>query len=119
MRYLEIDVGTPSKEPLPWWCRVLEKISPKGNPDLEKYYDETRIWWLEINDKREPQREIGFDMDGNPIVLGPIGNNYGFLIDSPIDWNDSKIDSDEAAKNFEKQWAIVWDKFKHLDKGKR
>jgi hypothetical protein len=119
MRYLKIDVGTWSKEPLPWWCRVLQKIIPAANPDLEKYYDETRVWWLEINDNGEPQREIGFDINGNPIVLGPIGNNYGFLVDSSDDWNDSKEDSDEAAKNFDQQWAVVWNKFKHLDKESR
>ena len=118
MRYLEIKVGPWSKEPSPFWYRVLQKFIPAANPDLEKYYDETQVWWLEITDNGEPQREIGFDAKGNPIVLGPIGNNYGFLIDSSIDWSDSNEDSEEAVKNFDKQWAIVWDKFKFLEKNR-
>ena len=64
-----------------------------------------------------PRREIGFDEDMNPIVLGPIGNNFGFLVDSSDDWSTSKEDSEEVAKGFQAAWKEVWPTFKHLDKG--
>ena len=86
MRYLEIDVGPWSDKPPPWWCRILQKIIPAANPELETYYQKTRKWWLEVDDEGKPQREIGFDAEENPIVLGPIGRNYGFLVDSSVDW---------------------------------
>ena len=116
MRYLEIKTGAWSIEPLPWWCRILQKIIPRANPDIEKLYFQTRFWWLEVDDKNVPQREIGFDKFKKPIVLGPIGDNFGFLVDSSDDWSDSKDDSEEAKELFEKTWEELFPKFKHLEK---
>lgn len=116
MRYLEIRIGPWGDTPLPWWCRILQKIIPAANPDIERYYKHTRVWWLETDDAGVPQREIGFDADMNPIVVGPVGNNLGFLVDSSDDWSDSDEDSEQAAQGFEKAWETIWPKFEHLDK---
>lgn len=116
MRYLEIDTGPWTDEPLPWWCRILQKIIPAANPDLESYYPKTRKWWLEVDDEGKPQREIGFDAENNPIVLGPIGNNYGFLVDGSDNWKDSKEDSSEAKNDFERVWQSLLQQFAYLEK---
>lgn len=117
MRYLEINTGPCwSDEPLPWWCRILQKILPAANPDIEKLYFQTHIWWLELDDENKPQREIGFDENKKPIVIGPIGNNFGYLVDCSDDWSDSKEDSEDASELFEKTWDVVYTQFKHLEK---
>jgi len=116
MRYLEIDIGPWTEEPSPWWGRILQKVIPAANPDFEKIYPKTRKWWVEIDDEGKPLREIGFDAEHNPIVLGPIGRNYGFLVDSPINWKESEGDSDEAGKNFETTWQELLRKFYYLEK---
>ncbi len=116
MRYLQIDTGPWPDQPLAWWCRILQKVIPAANPDLEKYYPLTRFWWLELDANGKPKREIGFDSNRNPIVLGPIGNNYGFLVDSSDDWSDSKEDSAVAAKEFQTTWETLSPTFKHLEK---
>ena len=115
MRYLEIKTGPWGDSPLPWWCRILQKVIPAANPDLEPYYPETRTWWLEIDDDGAPLREIGFDADMQAIVLGPVGRNFGFLVDSSDDWRDSEEDSEVAAKAFQSKWDEIWPAFKHLD----
>ncbi len=115
-KYIEIHTGRWPDKPLPWWCRVLQKIIPAANPDLEKqYYPRTRWWWVELDDRRVPQREIGFDADKNPIVLGPVGRNFGFTVDSSEPWPDSDEESPEAAKSFQKTWEALWPRFKHLE----
>ena len=95
---------------------MLQKIIPAANPDLEDYLFQARFWWLEVDDAGLPQREIGFDEGGNPIVLGPLGRNYGFLVDSSDEWKDSEGDSEDAARDFQKTWEGLWPKFKYLDK---
>ena len=119
MRYLVIDTGPPRGETsMPWWFRILRRLLPPANPDLEPYFSRTQIWWLEIDDGGMPLREIGFDEDGEAIVLGPVEGNYGFLIDASDDWSDSKEDSPEAARDFDAVWDSLWPKFKKLDDGK-
>jgi len=115
MRYLQIDVGPWSNEKPSWWIRLLQKILPAANPDIEHLYEKAQIWWLEIDDTGVPQREIGFGPEMTPIVLGPIGNNFGFLVDSSDEWVDSKDDSIEAANCFHATWETLWPEFKHLE----
>lgn len=72
---------------------------------------------MEIDDAGAPMREIGFDSDMKPVVLGPVGNNFGFLVDSSDDWTSSREDSPEAASEFQKRWEELWPTFRHLEKG--
>ena len=115
LRYVQIKTGPRSDEPPPWWCRALQRIIPSGNEDLESLYPNTRTWWLEVDEAGVPQREIGFDADMKPIVLGPVGRNCGFLIDASDDWSDCLEDSAEAAAGFEKAWQDLWPRFAHLN----
>lgn len=91
MKYLQIEFGNknePSKESL--WVKVLKKIIPAANPDMEPIYQSVTKWWLEVDEGGEPKREIGFDIQGQAIVLGPIGDNHGLLVDTGKVWDDKK-----------------------------
>jgi hypothetical protein len=116
MRYLQIKTGPTSDEPLPWWCRLLRRIIPSGNDDLEPFYSRVQTWWLEVDDAGAPQREIGFDVEMKPVVLGPVADNCGFLLDASDDWSDSHEDSPEAAASFDRVWEELWPSFMHLDR---
>ena len=114
MRYLEIDLDPASDAPLPWWARLLASVAPAANPDLDSLYPRARSWWLEITDTGAPVREIGFDSERNPIVLGPLGRNFGFLIDSSDDWSSSDADSLIAAERFDATWEALLPHFAHI-----
>ncbi len=78
---------------------------------MEKYYYFTHVWWLEIDDKGKPTREIGFDENNNPICLAPIFDNYGLMVDSQEDWSASTEDSQEVADSFDRVWDELFLKF--------
>lgn len=117
MRYIEFETGPWPANELPWWYKMLQKIIPAANPDLEGYYALTRRCWVELDDVGKPRREIGFDSDGKAIVLGPIGKNYGFLVDSSVKWSDSIEGREIREKDFNETWEKLWLKFRHLAKG--
>jgi hypothetical protein len=119
VRYLRIEIDEPSGAPS-WGEKLvhaaLKALLPAANPDLEKLYERVRVWWLEIEDTGEPIREIGFDIEGQPIVLGPVGTNVGLLVDASDDWSHSEADSSEARANFDKVWEWTFPAFAHLEK---
>lgn len=120
MRYLEIDTGPViTRGKIPWWEQLLRWVVPAANPDLEPYFDKVHVWWLEIEDNGEPLREIGFDENGDAIVLAPIEGNFGFLLDASDDWSDSTEDSFKAAEKFDRAWTSLWFKFEELDRHNR
>jgi len=119
VRYLQINTGPWPDEPLPWWCRLLKRVIPSGNlPEVEKLFAQTVFWWLEIDEEGNPQREIGFNAQREPVVLGPVGDHIGFLTDVAGDWRSSDEDSIEAAREFEGVWHALWPKFEHLEDGR-
>ncbi len=116
MRYLKIEFGaTPSNSSMPWWGKLLQKIIPAANPDLEHLYEETITWWLEVDENGEPQREIGFNKENEPIVLGPIGENYGLLVDTGKAWDNWEYEKPELKNEFEFIWNKIWKDFEHLN----
>ena len=108
MKYVKTTLATEPRKESKWLEKTIIKflylILPRANPDFDNLYDNVRLWWLELDENNIPQREIGFDIKNTAIVLGPIGNNYGFFTDSgeKIDENDyEKIDSNQ----FISTWA--------------
>ncbi len=85
-----------------------------GTREIRKLVERAKAWWLEIDEKGAPQREIGFDESGTPIIVGPIADYQGYLIDASDDWSASTEDSAEARKNFEREWEKIAGKFKLL-----
>ena len=115
MNYIEIDIQVLRKEGDSLLERVLKRLLPSANPDLENIYKRTSFWWLEFDDNGCPQREIGFDRNRKPIVLGPVGKNSGFLVDSADDWRGFKEPNCKAAAQFESVWCQLWPSFVGLE----
>jgi hypothetical protein len=114
MEYVEINTGPWDDEPDSWWVRLFRRVLPAANPDFEEtLYPNTRIWWIELDCNRIPQREIGFNEEGDAIILGPVGRNYGYVVDSPLSWPESYEQCEEASRSFQKVWDFLWPRFAH------
>ncbi|MCB9385355.1 MAG: hypothetical protein H6509_12140 [Bryobacterales bacterium] len=72
--------------------RVIRKVLPLANP--------------EVDDEGTPQRELGFDTDEQPIVAGPIGENFGFWTDSSMKFRPA-----EHRVVSSKEFAATWAQF--------
>ena len=90
---------------------LLGHVLPKANPDIEDKFDLVAKWWLEVNDRGQPEREIGFDKSGQAIVLGPIGDNFGFVTDSPVMFESEENDA-QVQREFHKLWAELEKEFR-------
>ncbi len=91
--------------------RCLRAIVPAANPDFERSYESVCKWWIEIDSAGEPQRELGFDKQGDVIAAAPMGRNFGFFTDSKavfaVDDHPVVEQSlfDAAWASFESRWA--------------
>lgn len=117
MRYLRIETGEWAAGSLPNWPPLLKAVLPLANPDLEELYGRTSYWWLEVEESGAPSREIGFSPSGDAVVLGPVGENVGFLTDASDDWRGYDAESPEAAASFDAVWDELWPVFAHLERG--
>jgi hypothetical protein len=92
--------------------RFISKLLPKPDPDFDDLYEGVDFWYLEIDQKLQlPTREIGFNKDGIPIVIGPFRSNRGLWIDSPVKWNPDDFES-ISKDDFEAKWDSLKEKFK-------
>lgn len=94
--------------------KVISLIIPKANPDFEELLDSVKYWKVEYDIKEDATwREIGFDINGTPIVAMPLGNNYGYWIDNNLKLDDyMKMKSTEIEKSqFEHDWNTFEEKF--------
>lgn len=53
-----------------------------------KKFSDINYWYLMLNDKNEPIKEIGFSIAGKVLYKAPSANDFGFLTDSPILFED-------------------------------
>lgn len=84
--------------------RILELFIPKANPDFNHLYAFVRSWHIEVNEQTGvPEREIGFDGEGKPIVAGPVDKNMGFWTDSDMTF-DIAQHTQISAEQFETEW---------------
>ena len=82
--------------------KVLSLV-PIANPDYEPKLHLVREWLIEFDDDGRPNREVGLDSHGFPIVSGPDDRNYGFWPDTNMLLNDFAGDPIEKAL-FEAVW---------------
>lgn len=83
--------------------RAIRALIPAANPDLESKFADVRLWWVEINEHGMPQREIGFDVAGSPIVLAPDDRNTGFWTDSAMVFSPQDFEAVDQA-SFDSAW---------------
>ncbi|MFH2045133.1 MAG: hypothetical protein ABIK92_08290 [Pseudomonadota bacterium] len=90
-----------------WKVRLINALLffiPRANPDNEKLYPQVAKWLIEIDDKAIPSREIGLDIDNNPLFAAPDERNYGFWSDTSEPFN--KTDLEPVDKEyFEAMWS--------------
>jgi hypothetical protein len=82
---------------------LIRAVIPAANPDFESLYHLVSLWWIEIDCQGIPQREIGFNDKGVPVVVGPLDENMGFWTDSSMSFAAKEHDAVDPA-DFETQW---------------
>ncbi|MEM1043267.1 MAG: hypothetical protein AAGI91_11640 [Bacteroidota bacterium] len=112
MPFIETQLATdwtPATVPSKWARlveRFLARLLPAGSPDFSaRDYERVQRWWIELDPKHHrPEREIGLDDQGQPVVVGPLGDNLGFWTDSDMQFDPAA--HDRISKNdFETMWT--------------
>lgn len=86
---------------------------PIANPDFENKMDKVSSWLIEFEaDSYYPNREIGLNESGKPIMVMPWRKNYGYWTDNNLVIEDFRkhfetIDISKA--EFEKNWKLFED----------
>jgi len=105
VKYLRTILATDWKNEKSFSVSVLEKLLwfiPKANPGYENKMHLVKEWVVEFEDEF-PCREIGLDKFGKPVLAGPSIENYGFWLDTNLEY--SHFDGEEiSADDFEKLW---------------
>ena len=109
MKYLSTTkaTGWPVKES--FVSRLIQKVLffiPKANPDYEPKIHLVSKWLIEfIENEGEflPCREIGLDPNNNIVLDGPNKRNYGFWLDTNMNYNDFEKNTIEK-EEFEYYW---------------
>jgi hypothetical protein len=86
--------------------RILLGFIPRASPDNEHLYPHVKKWPLEIDDKGNPQREIGLGVEGIPLFAAPDIRNYGFWTDSPYVFTAHELEP-ISVEEFEFNWMFV------------
>lgn len=105
VRYVATTKGTDLRTP-DWRNRLARAMLffiPRASPDHEPIYPRVRKWLVEIDDSGQPNREIGLDHDGLPVLAAPNERNAGFWTDSPYRFTAEEGEVIEAAY-FEALW---------------
>ena len=79
--------------------RQLDRLNPNPDYDLSLVHE----WLLEFDDNDAPLRELGLDLNGEPILAGPNDRNYGFWLDTNMGYNDF-----EGSEISEHQFNAKW-----------
>jgi hypothetical protein len=90
-----------------WRVRLFKAIFffiPQANPDNEPLYTHVRSWALELDEDGWPQREVGLDVDGNPLFRAPDKRNTGFWPDMAI----MQFDKTELDIITEDAFNVLW-----------
>lgn len=61
---------------------VLRRVVPKGSPDYDRYIRAVTYWLVEVDEEGWPAREIGFNVQQEPILFAPTDRNMGLWTDS-------------------------------------
>ena len=66
-------------------------------------------WLIEFPDEmpNNPNREIGVDAEGEPVLAGPTEDDYGFWLDTNMERSDFR-DAEEVPESL---FESLWDRF--------
>ncbi len=77
-----------------------------SNQKFDKISDKIVYWWIQLDEKNNPIKEIAFDKFDESLWIAPINDERGIYTDSFITFENRKNDIE-----IEKKFKIVWDKF--------
>ena len=116
MKVIETTLGTERSSEAPSLAfaiieRAVRKLIPLANPDFESSYERVRRWWVEVDERGTPQRELGFDRDGTVALAGPLGDNFGSWTDSTMTFNPAEhnVVPEEVFESARSQFAGKWE----------
>ena len=101
MRHIRTKLGVENKigESHELIGKLLDRFD--ANPE----YDHSLVdeWYIEFDDEGWPGREIGLDSHELPVLAGPDDRNYGFWLDTNMQYNDFN-GAEISAEHFEEKW---------------
>ena len=100
MIYLKSNKATDWENPN-LLSRFMQRLSV--NPDYEKAFPEVAEWLIEFGEDQLPDREIGLNSAGVPVLAGPNERNYGYWLDTNMKLSDFENEVIEKSY-FEKKW---------------
>jgi hypothetical protein len=104
--YLKTKIATDWDAPKPdgILIRLMRRFVPEANPG---YHDKMHLideWYIEFDEQGLPNREVGVDANGLPVVAGPSSTDYGYWLDANV--TDVDLDGVEIEKQeFEALWV--------------
>ena len=105
MPFIRTELGTDFTEPSGRFGRLLSSIDT-ANPSYRGKYHFIRSWLIEFDNDGQPRREIGLDANGFIVVAGPSDNDYGFWLDTNMQYADFVGDT-ITEEQFEAVWATT------------
>ena len=113
MQCIRTTKATGWKEPNPTIferiVRMFFSFVPRTNPGYESKFHLVSEWLIEFDDEGLPNREIGINQNGEPVIAGPSEENYGFWLDTNMriaDFCGDPLTRDE----FEMAWKEAVEK---------
>jgi hypothetical protein len=82
---------------------ILRQVIPSANPDFEGELSRVAEWWIEVDDRGSPERELGIARDGRVLCLAPFRDNVGVVTDSSAVFLVEEDDPYVRAR-FEEMW---------------
>ena len=91
---------------------LIERIIPLANPDFDSQFDNVASWLVECEKESGfPNREIGLDTSGCPIMKMPYRNNLGYWTDNNLSAADF-INQFKAVETTSLLFENIWLQFK-------
>lgn len=103
--YLKTKIATDWDSPKPGGMLVglLRRIIPEANPSYRDKMHLVDTWYIEFDEQGLPNREVGVDIDGQPVVAGPTSTDYGFWLDTNV--TDVDLDGVEIQQE---EFELLW-----------
>ena len=105
-RYISTTLATEWEQESDGVTTILDTIFrflPRANPGYDSKLKFVRRWLIEFPDGDMPDREIGLDGSGRPVLSGPGDKDYGFWLDTGMNYKDFEGDS-ITPQEFEECW---------------
>ena len=108
-----------TKEATDWEREPKTSSFLDSNPDYRGKWHLVKEWLiefveLEFSEYGSPDREIGLDQNGEPVLANPDDTNYGFWCDTNLTWKDvveERFIGEEISRvEFEKAWESYIEK---------